>query len=327
VSKAVANDFVKRGFALARELQQDSAAILAGGRAFEQAVFFQAIREFNDGVVFKTELRGELLNGGLGFVRETCDGQEKLVLLRLQSFGAGCVFAAAQESREVIAEFGELHVLSVGECYSRAFAQMRIGHSYLLQPQAVTWLPDYSREQSLKRRAQDCEEPCEKLSAKFVFQRRKKFAEAGSWLPQGESSSALILKRTNELLLGHDVFGLVGSFFRFVDGLFRAFFHRVAGFMSSIGGSVSGLDGCVLGGVGSFLGRVGDLIRPVDGGVFRLVSNFLAYIDGLGRGFLGGISRILRSFLSGVAGVLGGFVDVFFYALGETKSREHKHGK
>jgi hypothetical protein len=35
----------------------------------------------------------------------------------------------------------------------------------------------------------------------------------------------------------------------------------------------------------------------------------------------------VRSFLSGVGGVLGGFVDVFFYALGETKSGEHKHGK
>jgi len=133
VSKAVTNDFVERCFAFARELQQDGTAIVARGRAFEQTAFFQAIGQFDNGVVLETELRGEFPDGGLGLMRETGNREQKFVLLRLQAFGARCIFAATEESRKVITKLGELYILSMGEHCGRGLAQIRIGHSSLLQ--------------------------------------------------------------------------------------------------------------------------------------------------------------------------------------------------
>jgi hypothetical protein len=66
-------------------------------------------------------------------MRKAGDGQQKFVLLRLQAFGKGGVFAAAEESREVITKLGELYILSMGKHSSRALAHIRIGHSWLLQ--------------------------------------------------------------------------------------------------------------------------------------------------------------------------------------------------
>jgi len=70
-------------------------------------MFGQPVHQFHCAVMADEHARGEFSNGGLHTVRQAFDGQQKLVLLRLDSGGARLVFAEPQKPADLKAELGQ----------------------------------------------------------------------------------------------------------------------------------------------------------------------------------------------------------------------------
>jgi hypothetical protein len=95
---------VQERFPLLREPNEDLAVILFCRRAFHYAVFGQPVNKFHGAVMANQHPRGEFANGGLHAVGQALDGQQELVLLRLDPAGTRLVFAEAQKAADLKAE-------------------------------------------------------------------------------------------------------------------------------------------------------------------------------------------------------------------------------
>ena len=98
---------MKQFFAMACEFDQDFSLIFITMPAANSAAFDKTVQEFDRAVVAKTKLLRKRSNGGTGTRRKTLDGQKNLVLLRLNSFGAGRFFAKAQKLPDTVTELGK----------------------------------------------------------------------------------------------------------------------------------------------------------------------------------------------------------------------------
>jgi hypothetical protein len=82
--------------------------ILSAAMRSTIAMFGQPVHQFNRAVMANQHARGEFANGGLHAIRQAFDGQQKLVLLRLDSAGARLVFAEPQKAADLKAELGQV---------------------------------------------------------------------------------------------------------------------------------------------------------------------------------------------------------------------------
>ena len=98
---------MKQRLAMRREFNQDFSLIFITVLTANGAAFDKAVQESDRAVVAETKLLRKRSNGGTGALRQTLDGQKDLVLLRLNSLGAGRFFAKAQKLPDTVTELGK----------------------------------------------------------------------------------------------------------------------------------------------------------------------------------------------------------------------------
>jgi hypothetical protein len=84
---------VQQSFTFLGELKENLAVIFFRWHSFHGVVICQPVYQLHGAVMADQHPRGELADSGLYSVRQTFDGQQKLVLLRFDSAGARLVFA------------------------------------------------------------------------------------------------------------------------------------------------------------------------------------------------------------------------------------------
>jgi hypothetical protein len=93
----------KHPLALRGHLQLDAPAIVQILIAMDESRFFTALAQFDNGVVSKPQpLRC------LHFIRSSCDLQQQLVLLRVETCLGGATFAKLEELTELIPELRQI---------------------------------------------------------------------------------------------------------------------------------------------------------------------------------------------------------------------------
>ena len=98
---------MKQRLAMRREFNQDFSLIFITVLTANGAAFDKAVQESDRAVVAETKLLRKRSNCGTGTRRQTLDGQKDLVLLRLNSLGAGRFFAEAQKLPYPVTELGK----------------------------------------------------------------------------------------------------------------------------------------------------------------------------------------------------------------------------
>jgi hypothetical protein len=98
---------MQQHFSMRREFNQDFSLILVAVPATKGAALYQPIYEFDRAVVTKTKLLGKRCDGGTAVLRQSLDCQQNLVLLGLNTLGAGRFFAEVQELPDTVTELGK----------------------------------------------------------------------------------------------------------------------------------------------------------------------------------------------------------------------------
>jgi len=80
-------------FAGRREFHPNRAAVRVGAGARDEAALFQAVEQAHGAVMADQQVFGQGADGGTGALVERADGEQHLMLLRLQSLGAGRLLA------------------------------------------------------------------------------------------------------------------------------------------------------------------------------------------------------------------------------------------
>jgi hypothetical protein len=93
--ETVPDDAAQYALASGCHAQQNDTLVFAGAFARHQSFLFEAVGKFDDRVVLKTKLIGEFLDGWRLDRVKARNGEKKFVLLRLQTFSASGIFAAA----------------------------------------------------------------------------------------------------------------------------------------------------------------------------------------------------------------------------------------
>ena len=100
------------------------APIISGAQAAEKASFNEAINELDRAVVLELHSLSQNSDRWPGVIRQPSDGQQELILLRLDSCLAGGVFAKSQETTDLVAKFRKSFeiraVVKVRHFYRRA---------------------------------------------------------------------------------------------------------------------------------------------------------------------------------------------------------------
>lgn len=109
-------DLAKNFLPASGEPQQDLAPIFAAARSFQKAVGFQAINELDGAVVLDLQAFGEDADGGVVGSGQSFDGEERLILLRLNSGGAGGLLAQILKAAYLVAEFRQRAIIESFFC-------------------------------------------------------------------------------------------------------------------------------------------------------------------------------------------------------------------
>ena len=75
------------------------------------AVIFQAIHQFHHAVMFELQSPGQLAYGGLHVFGQAFDGEQQLMLLRLQAVPPGLLLAEMQVEPDLVTELGQRAIL------------------------------------------------------------------------------------------------------------------------------------------------------------------------------------------------------------------------
>ena len=94
-----------------RQMNDDLAAILLGGRSRYMPQHLKPIDQFHSAVMFQLQPFRHFPDSRHDALRQALDGQKQLVLLRLYAGGPNLFFAEAQESPDLIAELGQRTVV------------------------------------------------------------------------------------------------------------------------------------------------------------------------------------------------------------------------
>ena len=78
----------------------------SGSGPFDKTILLRTIREFHRAVVTDIKLLRERADGGIDPLRQSFNGQQKLVLFRLQPDFFGQLIADVQIPADVVAKFG-----------------------------------------------------------------------------------------------------------------------------------------------------------------------------------------------------------------------------
>jgi hypothetical protein len=98
----------KHPVTLRGHLQLDAPAIVQVLIAMDESRFFTPLAQFDNGMVSKPQpLRG-IGHGCLHFIRSSCELQQQLVLLRVETCLGGATFAKLEESTELIPELRQV---------------------------------------------------------------------------------------------------------------------------------------------------------------------------------------------------------------------------
>jgi len=97
------------------ETHQNLAPVARTAGSSDIAVLFQAVNQFDRGVMLKLHLRRELADGGLYAGPESADGEQKLVLARLQAMSSRLFLAEVEESANLEAKFSQGAVFGKGK--------------------------------------------------------------------------------------------------------------------------------------------------------------------------------------------------------------------
>jgi hypothetical protein len=92
-------------FAFRGEDHANLAAIGVVADALDEAVLRQAIDEADGAVMADEQMLGQLSDGRAVPVRKSSDGEQDLVLLRLEALGPGRLFAEVEEAADLVTEF------------------------------------------------------------------------------------------------------------------------------------------------------------------------------------------------------------------------------
>lgn len=89
------------------QLHQDGARVSGIGGAADGTAALQAIDQFDGAVMLQKQAAGQFADRGRRSLRQALDGEQQLVLLRLQAGGAGLIFTELQELPQLVAELRE----------------------------------------------------------------------------------------------------------------------------------------------------------------------------------------------------------------------------
>ena len=98
-----------------READENFATVIGGGFANDIAAGGEAVDQLDGAVVTDLKTVGEFGDSGELSRGKAFDGEEELVLLGLDSMGAGGFFAVTEKFADLVAEFGERAVGVEGE--------------------------------------------------------------------------------------------------------------------------------------------------------------------------------------------------------------------
>jgi len=99
--------FVENAFTRGGKANKDFTAVVGCGLARNGAALDHAIDEFDGTVMTDLKPGGKLADGGEFSDGQSFDGEEKLMLLRLDAVGAGSFFAIAKEETDLMSKLGE----------------------------------------------------------------------------------------------------------------------------------------------------------------------------------------------------------------------------
>ena len=109
--KTVAYDAIQHPVAGARQFEQDCPPVLSRICSCYEPALLETVGQLHHRVVLELQLRSNFFDGRLPRVRHSCQGEQKLILLRLQSRTPGRVFSTPQKTSELIPELGQFLVL------------------------------------------------------------------------------------------------------------------------------------------------------------------------------------------------------------------------
>jgi hypothetical protein len=112
-----AGEPAQAGRSFGRKADADLAAIVCAADPFDQAAGGEAVDQPDGAVVANQKVIGELADGGAFGLIEPLNGEEDLVLLRLEAFGAGGLLAEMDETADEKAEPAEGPVIGPGHIY------------------------------------------------------------------------------------------------------------------------------------------------------------------------------------------------------------------
>lgn len=96
------------------QVDMHSATVGGGPLAPDEASPLQPVDEPHEAVMLELQSLCQFANGRLAPLGQPSDGEEELVLLRLQSSGPGRFLATAEKAPQLVPELGQRLVVSVG---------------------------------------------------------------------------------------------------------------------------------------------------------------------------------------------------------------------
>lgn len=97
----------QKSLALGQQCDEYLAAILLGPASSHQTRAFETINQLNRTVMLQLHLLGKGADGGTEVRWQSLDGEEKLVLLRLETGVARGHFAKMQKTPDLVSELGQ----------------------------------------------------------------------------------------------------------------------------------------------------------------------------------------------------------------------------
>lgn len=117
------------------QVDMHSATVGGGPLAPDEASPLQPVDQPHEAVMLELQSLCQFANGRLAPLGQPSDGEEELVLLRLQSSGPGRFLATAEKAPQLVPELGQRPVVSVGQRLHR-FAR-RLLHPITMYTPAV----------------------------------------------------------------------------------------------------------------------------------------------------------------------------------------------
>lgn len=106
-------DMAQYFFAMARQAQQHLAAVLTIARSLQKAMRFEAIHELAGAMMLDLKAFGEESHGGAGGCRQTFNGKQSLILLRLYTRSARGLLAQILKTPHFVSKFRQCAIVNV----------------------------------------------------------------------------------------------------------------------------------------------------------------------------------------------------------------------